>query len=77
MILGESDGHIQSLILASVLLIMGFVTYIIGLQADVIAKNRKILEDVQYQIRRISYEKKETDKAEENNKLLYDKGERT
>lgn len=66
MIMGESDGHIQSLILASVLLMMGFMTYIIGLQADVIAKNRKILEDVQYQIRRISYERKETKFFEDN-----------
>lgn len=55
MIMGESAGHIQSLILASVLLMMGFMTYIIGLQADVIAKNRKILEDVQYQVRRLNY----------------------
>ena len=63
MVMGESDGHVQSLILASVLLMMGFMTYIIGLQADIIAKNRKILEDVQYQVRRLSYEKKETETA--------------
>ncbi|MBO5176676.1 MAG: glycosyltransferase family 2 protein [Lachnospiraceae bacterium] len=68
MIMGESDGHIQSLILASVLLMMGFMTYIIGLQADIIAKNRKILEDVQYQVRRLNYEKKETKDLEENAK---------
>lgn len=54
--MGESDGHIQSLILASVLLMMGFMTYVIGLQADIIAKNRKILEDVQYQVRRLNYQ---------------------
>ena len=57
MMMGQSDGHIQSLILASVLLMMGFMTYVIGLQADIIAKNRKILEDVQYQVRRLNYQK--------------------
>lgn len=51
----ESGGHIQSLILASVLLMMGFMTWIIGLQADVIAANRKILEDVQYHARKADY----------------------
>ncbi len=56
-LMGESNGHVQSLILASVLLMIGFMTYIVGLQADIIAKNRKILEDVQYQVRRLNYEK--------------------
>ena len=55
MYLNESGGHIQSLILASVLLMMGFMTWIIGLQADVIAANRKILEDVQYHARKADY----------------------
>lgn len=57
--MGSADGHIQSLILASTLLMMGFMTIIIGLQADIIAKNRKILEDVQYHVRRLDYDKKE------------------
>lgn len=57
--MGSAGGHIQSLILASTLLMMGFMTIIIGLQADIIAKNRKILEDVQYHVRRLDYDKKE------------------
>ncbi|MDY3909022.1 MAG: glycosyltransferase family 2 protein [Eubacterium sp.] len=55
MSLNQSGGHIQSLILASVLLMMGFMTWMIGLQADVIAANRKILEDVQYHARKTDY----------------------
>jgi len=55
---GQAGGHVQSLILASTLLMMGFMTYIIGLQADIIAANRKILEDVQYQVRRLEYDRK-------------------
>lgn len=50
------SGHIQSLILACTLMILGFMTFIIGLQADVIAANRKILEDVQYHLRRLEYD---------------------
>ncbi len=58
MFTGHADGHVQSLVLASTLLMMGFMTYIIGLQADIIASNRKLLEDLQYQVRRLSYERK-------------------
>ncbi len=52
---GDGNGHIQSLILAVALMIMGFQTIILGLQADLIASNRKILEDVQYRIKKIEY----------------------
>lgn len=54
---GRGSGHIQSLILACTLLIIGFITFVIGLLADVIAANRKILEDTQYQIRKMHYNK--------------------
>lgn len=65
MFLGKSGGHIQSLILASTLLMMGFMTYVIGLQADTIAANRKILEDVQYHVRKLEYDtNRETENEE-------------
>ncbi len=51
--LGDAGGHVQSLILSSILILMGFMTIIIGLQADVIAKNRQILEDIQYRVRKM------------------------
>ena len=44
------------MILAAVLLLLGFQTMITGLLADVIASNRKILEDVQYHVRRMDYD---------------------
>ncbi len=53
---GAGSGHIQSLILAAVLLLLGFQTVITGLLADVIASNRKVLEDVQYHVRRMDYD---------------------
>lgn len=55
MAMGIAGGHVQSLILAAVLLMIGFMTFIIGLQADLIAKNRKLLEDIQYQVRKLQY----------------------
>jgi glycosyltransferase involved in cell wall biosynthesis len=51
-VVGEGAGHIQSLILAAVLLLMGFQLIILGLVADLIAFNRRILEDLQYRDRR-------------------------
>ena len=48
---GSGAGHIQSLILAAVLMLMGFQTIVMGLLSDIIAANRKILEDVQYRVR--------------------------
>ncbi|WP_019851339.1 glycosyltransferase family 2 protein [Desulfitobacterium sp. PCE1] len=50
---GSGEGHVQSLILAAVLMLMGVQTIIVGLQADIIAANRKILEDIQYRVRKI------------------------
>lgn len=54
-IIGVGSGHVQSLILATTLIMIGFLTIITGLQADTIAANRKILEDVQYRMRKIDY----------------------
>lgn len=41
---GEGDGHIQSLIVGSALMMMGFMTFTIGLLADLIHFNRQLLE---------------------------------
>ena len=42
---------LQSLILSAVLMIVGFQVLLIGLLADVISANRKLLEDVVYRVR--------------------------
>lgn len=49
-------GHIQSLILACMLIIIGVLTFMIGLVSDLMAANRRILQDTQYHIRRMEYE---------------------
>jgi len=48
---GDGAGHVQSVILSAVLLIVGFQVVLIGLLADVISGNRKLIEDVLYRIR--------------------------
>ncbi len=50
-VLGDGAGHVQSLILSAVLLIVGFQVGLIGLLADVISGNRRLIEDVLYRIR--------------------------
>jgi glycosyltransferase involved in cell wall biosynthesis len=50
---GQGSGHIQSLILTAILLIVGFQVLLIGLLADLIGFNRKILEEALYRIRRM------------------------
>lgn len=47
---GDGGGHIQSLILAGVLLVIGFQTMLVAFLADLLAANRKLLEDIRYQL---------------------------
>lgn len=51
LVLGLGEGKIQSLILAAVLLLMGFQLGIAGLLSDLIATNRRILEELQVEAR--------------------------
>jgi hypothetical protein len=46
-------GKVQSLILSAVLMIVGFQVGLIGLVADVLSGNRKLLEDLLYRVRRM------------------------
>lgn len=50
---GTGAGHVQSLILAAILLIVGFQLLILGLVSDLLAANRRLLEDVLYRVRKI------------------------
>lgn len=50
---GEGEGHIQSLILGSALCILGVVTLLVGIVADLINFNRKLLEKMIYRIERL------------------------
>ena len=52
-------GHIQSLILAAVLILMGFQSVLVGLVADLIGSSRWMLEDALLRIRRLELERNE------------------
>jgi hypothetical protein len=57
----EAFRHIASLIVAAVLMIVGFQIVLIGLLADMISGNRKLLEDLLYRVRQIEL----TDQSED------------
>ena len=50
---GEGAGHIQSLILAALLMGIGFQVLVAGILADLIAVNRKLLERIDWRVRKI------------------------
>ncbi|MCR5369032.1 glycosyltransferase [Eubacterium sp.] len=66
MCIGDGAGHIQSLILTAILGLMGFMAVLIGLLGDVIAANRKIIEDIQYHVRKIDYRVNSLENEENN-----------
>jgi hypothetical protein len=60
---GSGAGHVQSVVLAAVLLIMGIQVFLIGLVADLTGANRRILEENLFRTRRM-----ELDRAAERGK---------
>jgi glycosyltransferase involved in cell wall biosynthesis len=54
-------GHIQSLLLGSVLVILGFITFLIGLLADLISFNRQLLEMTLERVKRLELDHFRTD----------------
>jgi hypothetical protein len=56
--LGDIRGHLQSAILSILLLILGFQTLQWGIMADLIASNRKLLEDLLYRVRKVELQEK-------------------
>jgi glycosyltransferase involved in cell wall biosynthesis len=56
---GQGSGHVQSVILAGVLLMAGFQTWLIGLLADLIAINRRIHEEMLYRVRKSELESRD------------------
>ena len=56
-ITGNGNGHIQSLILASVFLLSSVQLGIIAIIGDLLSINRKLLEDIQTRVKKIELEK--------------------
>ncbi len=51
--IGRPVGHVQSLILAAIMIIVGFHVMLVGLLADLLSCNRKLLEELIYRIRQM------------------------
>jgi glycosyltransferase involved in cell wall biosynthesis len=56
---GGGAGHVQSLIFSSILLGIGFQTMLTAFLADLLAVNRRLMEDVQYRLKRMETDKKD------------------
>jgi len=53
---GDGSGHIQSLILGGVFTILGFISFLIALLADLMNFNRQLIEQTLEKVRRIELE---------------------
>lgn len=49
----NGEGHIQSLILSAIFIMMGFQTILVSFLADLLSANRKLLEDIRYKTNKI------------------------
>ena len=52
LIIWKGGEHIPSLVISAILVILGFQVIIIGLISDIMAANRRLLEDILYSIRK-------------------------
>lgn len=50
---GDGGGHVQSLILAALCIMLGAMSFMIGLVADLIATNRKLMEQIDFRLQRV------------------------
>jgi hypothetical protein len=50
--IGQSMGHVQSVILGTALFLLGVQVAVLGVLADLIAANRRLVEDALYRVRR-------------------------
>ena len=53
---GRGQGHLQSLVLTAILILVGAQLVLFGLLAELIGNNRKVLEDIQWRTRRLEFE---------------------
>lgn len=75
----SSDKHVQSLILAAILILAGFQMVLTGIVADLINSNRSILENLSFRIRKMECEPEDKDSEghQEDADLMYDTGDQS
>jgi hypothetical protein len=54
--MGQGGGKTQSLLLCIMLIIIAFICFVTGMLGDLLAANRKILQDIQYKTRKMYYD---------------------
>ena len=55
-LMGDSQGHIQSLVIGGALLVCGFMACLVGLLSDVVATNRRLEEEIIAILRRMEHD---------------------
>jgi len=63
--IGQGSGHVQSVIVGSGLILIAFQVFLLGLLADLIAKNRRLSEEIHYRMRTALTSPWESDPTEE------------
>lgn len=66
----DKGAHVQSLIIGSIFILIGFQIGVIGLFADLISINRKLSEDVLFRLKTIGFDKKTSKKKNKNHTLF-------
>ena len=63
---GAGSGHIQSLVIACMLITIGVTGFFFGLLGDTVAANRRLLEEMQFELRRMDYGLSEEEKTKQS-----------
>jgi len=54
-LIGDGAGHVQSLVIAVLLIMLGVQTFLLGFLADLIARNRHLSEETNYRLKKIEF----------------------
>jgi glycosyltransferase involved in cell wall biosynthesis len=52
-VVGEGSGHVQSVIFTAMCVTVGFLLFMLGFLADLMATNRRLLERIEWRVRRL------------------------
>jgi glycosyltransferase involved in cell wall biosynthesis len=55
-LIGQGQGHIQSLILATILIVLSFQSFMLGILANLSATNRHLSEEIDYRLKKLEFD---------------------
>ncbi len=64
-LLGQGEGHIQSVILAAACVTIGLLVFVLGFLADLLSVNRRLLERIEWRMRKLELKSLAREKSEE------------